>query len=155
MTKLNKGFTLLEMIIVIAIITIMTVTISSNYLTAQKRARDARRRADAVTLQSALELYNNTNNSYPTINSITSTSWNTTLPNVLHTALVGESYISSLPFDPVNAGLYLYTYVSPAGTQYCIRVRQEMDASQFPNATQDAVNGGWYIKYGDTLLAGC
>lgn len=151
--RFKAGFTLLEMMIVIAIITIMTVTISSNFLTAQKRARDARRRADAVTLQSALELYNNSNNAYPVLaTATTSDVWNVGT-NTLYTALVTGQYASSLPVDPVNAGNYVYSYISSSGTQYCIKVRQELDPSQYPNWGTDV--NGWFIKYGDTTLAGC
>lgn len=53
----KKGFTLLEMLIVIGIIAILVAMGAVSYSTAQKKARDARRRADITAIQKAMEQY--------------------------------------------------------------------------------------------------
>lgn len=52
-----KGFTLLEMLVVLGIISIMISFLSVVYSRAQKSSRDARRRQDIVAIQNALEQY--------------------------------------------------------------------------------------------------
>ncbi len=60
------GFTLLELLIVIAIIGILVAMGTVSYSTAQKKARDATRRGDMKAIQNALEQYYAANgNQYP------------------------------------------------------------------------------------------
>lgn len=54
---MKKGFTLLEMLVVIGIIAILVSIGISSYSTAQKKARDAKRKSDLKSIQSALEQY--------------------------------------------------------------------------------------------------
>ena len=65
MKKLNKGFTLIELMIVIAIIWVLAVTIVPKLTWAQARARDAGRMADLKSVSAALETYNNDEGQYP------------------------------------------------------------------------------------------
>ncbi|MDR0462883.1 MAG: type II secretion system GspH family protein [Pseudomonadales bacterium] len=52
----NQGFTLIELMIVIAIIAILSVLGVTNFGAALRRARDAQRRSDVIELQMALEV---------------------------------------------------------------------------------------------------
>ncbi len=53
----NKGFTLIELIIAIAIIAILSVAGLGSYRAAQKRARDAKRVQDMRVVQNSAEQY--------------------------------------------------------------------------------------------------
>jgi len=53
----NSGFTLLELLVVIAIIGILASIVIASLSDSRAKARDARRKADAHTIQTALELY--------------------------------------------------------------------------------------------------
>jgi prepilin-type N-terminal cleavage/methylation domain-containing protein len=53
----QKGFTLLELLVVISIIGILIAIGSAAFSTAQKKGRDARRRADIKALQDGFEQY--------------------------------------------------------------------------------------------------
>ena len=61
----NKGFTLIELIVVIAIIGTLTGLIINNLNDARARARDAKRKQDLTSLKTALRLYYNDNQTYP------------------------------------------------------------------------------------------
>ena len=54
---LKKGFTLVELLIVVAIIGILSTLLMANFIGVRQRARDAQRKADLRQIQSALELY--------------------------------------------------------------------------------------------------
>ena len=55
--KNKKGFSLLELLVVIGIISILLAIVASSYATAQKKARDSRRASDLKTIQQAAEQY--------------------------------------------------------------------------------------------------
>lgn len=58
----TKGFTLLELLVVISIIGILVAVAAVSFTTAQKQSRDSRRRGDIKAIQNAFEQYNSTNN---------------------------------------------------------------------------------------------
>ncbi|MBI5127130.1 prepilin-type N-terminal cleavage/methylation domain-containing protein [Candidatus Roizmanbacteria bacterium] len=63
---MKKSFTLMEMLIVIGIIAILVALGASSYSTAQKKARDAKRKSDLKTIQNSFEQYYSICNfSYP------------------------------------------------------------------------------------------
>jgi prepilin-type N-terminal cleavage/methylation domain-containing protein len=55
--KTKRGFTLLELLVVIGIIAILLGFAAVSFAAAQKKARDARRREDLKSIQNALEQY--------------------------------------------------------------------------------------------------
>ncbi len=101
----NKSFTLIELLIVVAIIGILAALIIVSVNSAAAKARDAKRVEDLRNIQKALALYYTANGSYPS----TSGGWwgncpgggshpvsgsNGYVPNLAPT------YIPSLPLDP-------------------------------------------------------
>lgn len=62
----SKGFTLLELLVVIGIIGLLSSIIVVNLTGARKKARDVKRVADIRTIQTALESYYGKNGGYPT-----------------------------------------------------------------------------------------
>lgn len=61
----QQGFTLVEIIVVVTIITILTGVSIFAYNEASKKSRDKDRQADLRTLQAAVELYKQKNGRYP------------------------------------------------------------------------------------------
>ena len=61
----KRGFTLLELIIVISILGAIMAMASGNYMTSLKRGRDVKRKAEAASLKIALQLYNMDYAKYP------------------------------------------------------------------------------------------
>lgn len=101
--KLSRGFTLIELLVVIAIIGILSSVVLASLNSARVKGRDARRISDIKQMQLALELYYDVNQSYI----VGTGSASTTL-----TALVSNNFISSVPQDPTNTGIYIYSYSS-------------------------------------------
>lgn len=66
----KQAFTLIELLVVIAIIGILATLAVVSLQNARARARDSKRIADVKQMQTALELYFNDWNTYPTSSSI-------------------------------------------------------------------------------------
>ena len=89
----KKAFTLIELLVVIAIIGILATLAVVALQQARSRARDSKRLADVKQLQTALELFFNENNRYPT-----EEEWNTG-----QIAGVSDVYMQAIPVAPAVA----------------------------------------------------
>jgi prepilin-type N-terminal cleavage/methylation domain-containing protein len=127
------GFTLIELLVVISIIGILASFSVVSLNGARVKARDAKRKADMSQMRVAIYLYYDDNLSYPRCGSwdedledfgATADCYNTTLTN----ALINQSkpYMSELPIDPKETGIYVYRYVSTAaGDQFVLAYNVE------------------------------
>jgi len=112
----KNGFTLFELLVSISIIAILTALVSLSYSSAQKRARDARRRQDMNSVQKAAEqFYSLSNYSYPTSYTSGVSSWSAD----------GETILALFPVDPKNVAPYQYSCSTGAATGYCCCVVME------------------------------
>jgi len=64
--KKNKGFTLIELLVVISIIGTLVGLIVNNMASARARARDSSKKSSLTQLKTALRLYYNDYQAYPT-----------------------------------------------------------------------------------------
>jgi type II secretion system protein G len=67
---LKKAFTLIELLIVVAIIAILAAIAVPNFLEAQTRSKVSRTKADMRSVSVALEAYATDNNRYPYVNQV-------------------------------------------------------------------------------------
>lgn len=113
MLKFKKGFTLIELMFVIGLISILTVLGSMSYSNYSQRARDARRRVDMQQLRAALELFrsNNPQGIYPSINQYNSV-W-CPAAGANRPILVCQGLLAAIPRDPRNVD-YIYSAI-PGG----------------------------------------
>lgn len=99
------GFTLIELLVVIAIIGVLASVVLASLNSARRKSRDARRVADIKQLQLALELYFDSNSSYPA--ATFATLKDTLAPN----------YIPAVPNDPLTTSTYRYCQLSATSYQ--------------------------------------
>ena len=104
--KSKKGFTLIEMLIVIAIISILASVFLVGLRGFRAGAYDARRLADLQKVQSYLEIYYTKNRAYPNVSATTASGW-ISLQNELVSADVG---VTAIPNDPLSASGNTYYY---------------------------------------------
>ncbi len=95
----RRGFTLIEILVVIAIIGILSSVVLASLATSRAKARDAKRVADIDEVRKALELYYDSNGAYPPTNTPTFS-----LPPVLKTG----GFIAQIPVTPTGALPYRY-----------------------------------------------
>lgn len=121
----HHAFTLIELLIVVAIIAILAAIAMPNFLEAQARAKTSRAKSDLRTLATGLEAYRVDNNNYPYVTDGAAGEWlmpagmpvNRTSPGGLTTPV---AYLTTALYDPFvedkrdGGG----TTILPQGKQY-------------------------------------
>lgn len=78
LSKNQKGFTVVELVIVIIVIVGLGYLVVSNYSAIQAKQRDATRQNDLKAMQQQIEAYFSQNGFYPNLNDLNSPSWRAT-----------------------------------------------------------------------------
>lgn len=73
--KILGGFTIVELLIVIILISILATIALISYTGVQQRARNARAKGDLDTVQKLVEAYNGSNENYPKTTNNTKANW--------------------------------------------------------------------------------
>jgi len=154
MRNKNKGFTLIEMLVVIAVIGLLAALILVGLSSFRTRGRDTRRIADVKEIQNGLELYYMKSGEYPQQTSdmgedkdVRAQIWN----NLRTTLLNAGLGINEIPQDP-TAPSRSYAYISN-GQHYVISVPIEDPAANSNLLHSDIDNG---MSVGDlTINSGC
>lgn len=135
---IQKGFTLVELLVVVTLIGILTTVALANFSGGTAKARDTQRKSDLRAIRDALEQYKLDNGSYP----VTGTNYesgNSAFPtdgagtntgNTQYTTLMTNStyglvtlkYMQKTLTDPRNTTPYLYRYATTdaSGTSYVL-----------------------------------
>ena len=108
----QRGFTLIELMIVVAIIGILTAIAFPLYANIQARARVAKAQADARTLASAVVVYSAHTGVLPT----DLTNLSTSVAGA--GGVVAGPFVSPIPSPPIGWGAY--TYATAAGGTFSI-----------------------------------
>ncbi|MBI2075113.1 MAG: prepilin-type N-terminal cleavage/methylation domain-containing protein [Candidatus Harrisonbacteria bacterium] len=120
MQNKKSGFTLIEVLIVVAIIGLLASIVLVGLGSFRARGRDARRVADLRQTQNALELFYTKSNAYPNVNS-----WSA-LEQALIAATIGVSKISNDPLGAARPYVYAPGPSAGAGPQsYMLRAQLE------------------------------
>ncbi len=116
----SEGFTLIELMVVISIVSFLASLLLVTVSSARERARNVKRVTDAKQLATAVELYRSTNGTYPiTVGAVTN------IPGLAPT-FVGAIPAAPLPIDSpcstivVDQNSFLYES-DPTGNSYGIQ----------------------------------
>lgn len=128
--KTHKGFTLLELVTVMAILSILSGILFGNFVTSLSKSRDSRRKQDLDNIQKALEVYYNGNEQYPVASGASGLPWGSPLQD---THGVPKVYMQRLPYDTSSNMNYVY---QSDGTYYKLYSCLENDK----DASYDAIH---------------
>lgn len=104
----NKGFTFVELLVVVTIIAVLSSVAIVSFQSTNRNSRDAKRKADLEQVRAALELYRAENGVYPDDVSFGSTITDGT-----------NTYLNPVPLDPKDGQTgYGYTYNQLTTTTY-------------------------------------
>lgn len=101
----NNGFSLIELLVVISIIAVLSALLMANFMGARERARDAQKISDLESIKTALRMYYNDNQFYPS-----------------DFRVIAPDYIGSISTDAT----YNYTLID--SDSYVLRVNLEAGA---------------------------
>lgn len=113
--KYSAGFTLIELLVVVAIIALLAAIVLVSLVSARRKARDSRRLADMTQMNTALELYKNTNAGYPDAVAGKPQSMTPTYLNLLPSAPVPADSACEALTNPLGGQANNY-YYEPTGT---------------------------------------
>lgn len=149
---INRGFTLIEILVVITIIAVMIGLAFPNFFAARQRARDVQRKSDLKQLQKGLELYKQDQNpiafpsNYPTscttncqLNISCGSQWNNGGSSI---------YMSKMPCDPLAPTPYFYQQNASDSLNYtlvtCLENKSDPDADSSCNSLCNCSNQSSY-----------
>lgn len=107
----QKGFTFVELMVVITVASIMFAVATVSYQNVTKNSRDSRRKTDMESIRQAMELYRSYVGTYPTGIYLTCGSYEGICSG-------NQTYMSKTPVDPKDGSDYVYNSVG--GTTYTL-----------------------------------
>lgn len=153
--KKQKGFTLVELLIVIIIIGILATLVIVTFSGVQAKARDSKRQTDIDALNSHLEAFFATNSYFPTITDLTTSSWvSANFKGFDPTALCDPKSTTTncatatITGNAPAAGTYTYSYV----TQGCTTTSPSSTTNACTSfvLTAELESGGTFVKQSNT-----
>jgi type II secretion system protein G len=157
MNNKNKGFTLIELMIVIVIMGLLVVIGIFAFISSKQKGNDSRRKADLTNIAKALEMYYNDNGTYPTESSgkISMTACGSAPPVCDWGEKFGNTsvtYMIRLPKDPAST-TQQYSYQLTTGGYRLYAKLDNLQDADIPTGGQKyydrscAITGTVYCNY--------
>jgi type II secretion system protein G len=135
--KQRKGFTLIEIMLVIALIGILVAAGLGSFTSSQTKGRDSKRKNDLSHMAEALEIYYNDIGQYPNSDgsgnmlgcgagALLACSWGGIFSNTTNSVI----YMIKLPSDPASGRKYFYRK-SGTGYQLYAALENSQDSSYY------------------------
>jgi len=159
----RKGFSLVELLVVVAIIGLLSTIAVIAFSSVRSKARDAKRAADIKMIRSALELYYQDNGSFPISTGALqpNSGWTTSNDSSWATFQTALNPYLKLPIDPRQdsagwpaGGQYAYSYFSQSygcPMQWYMIIYRPENPTFSPGVT---ACDGTSFNYGGTVTAG-
>lgn len=111
--KKTTGFTIVELVVVIAVIGILAAISITSYTQTQRKARDTEREADISVIQSALETFYEKNGNYPGTTDMSNAAFLTGTLNLPSSAVVapGSTTSSDISSGTASSTVSSYGYI--------------------------------------------
>jgi prepilin-type N-terminal cleavage/methylation domain-containing protein len=135
----SPGFTLIEILVVAAIISMLSSIIISSVNEGRSSARDAQRLTDLNSLRTGLVVFFDNNGRYPSS----------------YTELESSDAMVQIPTDPTEGVRYPYVTSSGSGFDVCIAACMEDAANGGGSGVCDVDNGVTYANNQNYIDAGC
>ncbi len=119
----KKGFTLVEILVTVAIVGILAGLTLTASMSSRKVARDGKRKSDLEQIRSALEIYRSEVKAYPA-----------SLGNLV------SVYLDKVPDDPLS-GTYTYSYTLSSPNSYTLCSYLETDSTSQSGCGNCTVSG--------------
>ena len=127
--KKQAGFTLMELIVVMAILGLLATIGLASFRNSQLKSRDAKRKSDLEQVQRALEMYHNDYGQYPDSSNgqimvgLSTIAWGDEMKDA------NTLYMKELPKDPTGNPEYCYLFEAgpPAGYKLYAKLENTQD----------------------------
>jgi prepilin-type N-terminal cleavage/methylation domain-containing protein len=119
--KQQRGFTIVELLIVIVVIAILAAIVIVAYSGIQNRAYDSRRLSDMQDIQKAVEAYRVENGAFPLVTAANQDPQgyeSSYVTGLFLNTLKASGLVNTVPIDPVNTSTYSYRYYVYSPGQY-------------------------------------
>lgn len=126
LTSFKKGFTLVELLVVMAILGVLVSIVAGNFRSAQLRGRDTQRKSDLKQLSHSLELFYADYGKYPdeVSQAISACPYDPATGTGTACSWGGDEftdgktvYFKTMPSDPSSNGSYVYRIVPSSSNQ--------------------------------------
>lgn len=134
--KKTVGFTLVELLVVIAVIALLMSVVVAVWSGTKAKSRDTKRVTDVKAIQDALALYNTSTQHFP----ISADVLVLTGADAVSLELISSGSIPAVPLDPLNNPPYRYSYQTDAdGSTFIVTYYLETDSISGKNAGENTV----------------
>lgn len=143
----RDGFTLMELLVVVAIIVVLLLFVLVNWKTYIDRGHDAQRKSDLVKIRTAFEEYFNDNNCYPPLTTLDDCGGNALAP-----------YLEKMLCDPVKQEPYTYVPADDgsvcSGFRICAKLADKSDPDIIAQGCDPEYGCGWGVGINYCLTSG-